>query len=130
MVCGGCRQLLSYPRNATYVQCASCQTINLVLEAHQVGNVKCGRCSVLLMYPYGAPSVRCSSCCFITKIGVSKHLIYTAVYCFYDNTLLSVPFPFVSTFMSAFIIIVISRSKERMEKDFWLSQDFSLHYGL
>lgn len=32
MVCGNCRQLLSYPRGAIYVQCACCQTINLVLE--------------------------------------------------------------------------------------------------
>ncbi|KAK3016440.1 hypothetical protein RJ639_007795, partial [Escallonia herrerae] len=70
MVCGSCRQLLSYPRGARYVQCSCCQTVNLVLEAHQVGQVKCGSCSVLLMYPYGARSVKCSSCRFVTLVGV------------------------------------------------------------
>nr|XP_029119610.1 protein LOL2 isoform X2 [Elaeis guineensis] len=60
MVCGSCRELLSYPRSAVYVQCPC---------SHQVGNVKCGKCCMLLMYPYGAPSVRCSSCSFVTAIG-------------------------------------------------------------
>ncbi|XP_077212499.1 protein LOL2-like isoform X2 [Tasmannia lanceolata] len=69
MVCGNCHHLLSYPQGARNVQCSSCQIVNLVLEAHQVGNVKCGGCSMLLMYPYGAPSVRCSSCQFVTEIG-------------------------------------------------------------
>ncbi|XP_015164147.1 uncharacterized protein [Solanum tuberosum] len=69
MVCGGCRQLLSYPQGAKLVKCSCCQTVNLVLEAHEVGQVKCGGCAVLLMYPYGAPSVRCSSCRHMTKIG-------------------------------------------------------------
>ncbi|XP_043688251.1 protein LOL2 isoform X2 [Telopea speciosissima] len=70
MVCGSCRRLLSYPLGARYIKCSSCQTVNLVLEEHQVGQVKCGNCSVLLMYPYGAPAVRCSSCNFVTEIGV------------------------------------------------------------
>ncbi|CAN4084056.1 unnamed protein product [Withania somnifera] len=69
MVCGSCRQLLSYPQGAKLVKCSCCQTVNLVLEAHDVGQVKCGGCAVLLMYPYGAPSVRCSSCRYVTKIG-------------------------------------------------------------
>ncbi|OMO65163.1 Zinc finger, LSD1-type [Corchorus olitorius] len=71
MVCGSCRELLSYPRGTRQVKCSCCETINFVLEAHQVGLVKCGRdnCGVLLMYPYGAPSVRCSSCQFVTEIG-------------------------------------------------------------
>ncbi|XP_016559479.1 uncharacterized protein LOC107859099 isoform X2 [Capsicum annuum] len=69
MVCGSCRQLLSYPQGAKLVKCPCCQTVNLVLEAQYVGQVKCGGCAVLLMYPYGAPSVRCSSCRHMTKIG-------------------------------------------------------------
>lgn len=69
MVCGSCRQLLSYPRGAKYVKCACCQTVNYVLEEHQVGQVKCGGCAVLLMYPYGAPKVKCSSCRAVTEIG-------------------------------------------------------------
>lgn len=69
MVCGSCRQLLSYPQGAKLVKCSCCHTVNLVLEAHDVGQVKCGGCAVLLMYPYGALSVRCSSCRHMTKIG-------------------------------------------------------------
>ncbi|XP_060191361.1 uncharacterized protein LOC132621203 isoform X2 [Lycium barbarum] len=69
MVCGSCRQLLSYPQGAKLVKCSCCRTINLVLEVHDVGQVKCGGCALLLMYPYGAPSVRCSSCRHMTKIG-------------------------------------------------------------
>ncbi|MCE0481527.1 hypothetical protein HAX54_039337 [Datura stramonium] len=69
MVCGSCRQLLSYPQGAKLVKCSCCQTVNLVLEAHDVGQVKCGGCAVLLMYPYGAPAVRCSTCRHMTKIG-------------------------------------------------------------
>lgn len=34
MVCGSCRQLLSYPRGVKYVQCSCCQTVNLVLEGN------------------------------------------------------------------------------------------------
>ncbi|XP_019169280.1 PREDICTED: uncharacterized protein LOC109165108 isoform X2 [Ipomoea nil] len=69
LVCGTCRQLLSYPRGSKWVQCSACQTVNLALEGHQIGQVKCGGCTVLLMYPYGAPSVKCSSCHFVTRIG-------------------------------------------------------------
>ncbi|XP_044461069.1 protein LOL2 [Mangifera indica] len=69
MVCGSCRRLLAYPQGAKYVKCSCCQTINFVLEAHQVGQVMCTSCAVLLMYPYGAPSVRCSTCHVVTEIG-------------------------------------------------------------
>ncbi|GMH15850.1 hypothetical protein Nepgr_017691 [Nepenthes gracilis] len=58
MVCGSCRHLLSYPRGSRHVQCTCCQTVNFVLEEHEVGQVKCGNCAVLLMYPYGVQSVR------------------------------------------------------------------------
>ncbi|XP_042943370.1 protein LOL2 [Carya illinoinensis] len=68
MVCGSCRRLLKYPRGAKHVKCSCCDTVNLVLEAHEVGQVKCGSCEVLLMYPYGASSVKCSSCTFVTEI--------------------------------------------------------------
>ncbi|XP_057422096.1 protein LOL2 [Lotus japonicus] len=69
MVCGSCRRLLSYPRGAKHVKCSCCQTVNIVLEADQVGQVKCASCAVLLMYPYGASQVRCSACRFVTEIG-------------------------------------------------------------
>ncbi|ESW31382.1 hypothetical protein PHAVU_002G234100 [Phaseolus vulgaris] len=70
MVCGSCHRLLSYPRGAKHVKCSCCETVNIVLEADQVGQVECGSCAVLLMYPYGASQVRCSSCQFVTEIGV------------------------------------------------------------
>ncbi|GLT82881.1 hypothetical protein SLE2022_012120 [Rubroshorea leprosula] len=69
LVCGSCHQLLSYPQGVRHVKCSCCQTVNFVLEAHQVGVVKCGSCAILLMYPYGAPSVSCSSCHSVTEIG-------------------------------------------------------------
>lgn len=69
MVCGSCRQLLSYPRGTRQAKCSCCETVNFVLEAHQVGLVNCGSCAVLLMYPYGAPSIKCSACRFVTEIG-------------------------------------------------------------
>ncbi|KAL1201808.1 Protein LOL2 [Cardamine amara subsp. amara] len=68
MVCGSCRRLLSYLRGSKHVKCSCCQTVNLVLEAYQVGQVNCNNCKLLLMYPYGAPSVRCSSCNSVTDI--------------------------------------------------------------
>ncbi|KAE8720295.1 Protein LOL2 [Hibiscus syriacus] len=69
MVCGSCRQLLSYPRGTQQVKCSCCETVNFVLKAHQVGLVKCGSCALLLMYPFGAPSVKCSSCLCVKEIG-------------------------------------------------------------
>ncbi|KAG0448374.1 hypothetical protein HPP92_027869 [Vanilla planifolia] len=68
MVCGSCNELLSYPRGSKHIQCACCQTINFVLEAHQVGLANCGNCCLLLMYPYGAKSIRCSSCHSVTEM--------------------------------------------------------------
>lgn len=72
MVCGSCRRLLSYARGAKYVKCSCCQTVNLVLEAHQVGQVKCGGCEVLLMYQFGANAVHCASCRHVTEIVVQN----------------------------------------------------------
>ncbi|KAK1378753.1 hypothetical protein POM88_025497 [Heracleum sosnowskyi] len=72
MVCGSCRRLLSYARGAKYVKCSCCQTVNLVLEAHQVGQVKCGGCEVLLMYQFGANAVQCASCRHVTEIVVQN----------------------------------------------------------
>ncbi|KAL8103756.1 uncharacterized protein LOC141677253 isoform X2 [Apium graveolens] len=68
MVCGSCHRLLSYARGAKYVKCSCCQTVNLVLEAHQVGQVKCGGCEVLLMYQFGAKAVQCAPCRHVTEI--------------------------------------------------------------
>ncbi|CAA0837153.1 Protein LOL2 [Striga hermonthica] len=68
LVCGTCRTLCLYPRGAKWVKCPSCQEVNFVLEAHEVGQVKCGSCEVLLMYLHGAPAVQCTSCHFVTEI--------------------------------------------------------------
>jgi LSD1 subclass zinc finger protein len=78
MVCGSCRRLLSYLRGSKHVKCSSCQTVNLVLEANQVGQVNCNNCKLLLMYPYGAPAVRCSSCNSVTDISVCIHRWFCA----------------------------------------------------
>ncbi|XP_022777355.1 protein LOL2 isoform X2 [Durio zibethinus] len=32
MVCGSCRQLLSYPRGTLLAKCSCCETVNFVLE--------------------------------------------------------------------------------------------------
>ncbi|MBA0595170.1 hypothetical protein Gorai_012047 [Gossypium raimondii] len=72
MVCGSCRQLLSYPEGTRQAKCSCCETVNfstLTLSAHQVGLVRCDSCALLLMYPYGSPSVKCSSCLSVTEIG-------------------------------------------------------------
>ncbi|KAH1066064.1 hypothetical protein J1N35_031051 [Gossypium stocksii] len=71
MVCGSCRQLLSYPEGTRQAKCSCCESVNFVLEAHEVGLVRCDSCALLLMYPYGSPSVKCSSCLSVTEIGVN-----------------------------------------------------------
>ncbi|CAN1123119.1 Protein LOL2 [Linum perenne] len=69
MVCGSCQRLLSYPKGAKHVKCSCCETLNFVLQAHEIGLVNCGSCPTLLMYPHGSTSVRCSSCQSVTEIG-------------------------------------------------------------
>ncbi|CAH8378746.1 unnamed protein product [Eruca vesicaria subsp. sativa] len=75
LVCHGCRNTLLYPRGATNVRCALCNTINMVPlhppppphhhHAHvgmDMAHIVCGGCRTMLMYTRGANSVRCSCC--------------------------------------------------------------------
>ncbi|WVZ26630.1 hypothetical protein V8G54_005174 [Vigna mungo] len=63
LVCNGCRSLLLYPRGATNVCCALCNTITSVPPpGMDMSQLYCGGCRTLLMYTRGATSVRCSCC--------------------------------------------------------------------
>ncbi|XP_031500045.1 protein LOL3 [Nymphaea colorata] len=63
LVCSGCRTLLLYPRGATNVRCAMCNTITSVPPpGMDMSQLVCAGCRTLLMYPRGAASVRCSCC--------------------------------------------------------------------
>ncbi|EMS52308.1 hypothetical protein TRIUR3_17786 [Triticum urartu] len=68
LICGGCRTLLMYTRNADTVRCSCCSTVNLVRPVNNIAHVNCGRCRTTLMYPHGAPSVKCAICDYITNI--------------------------------------------------------------
>ncbi|CAN1828629.1 Protein LOL3 [Linum perenne] len=72
LMCNGCRSILLYPRGASNVCCALCNTITTVPPpANQVAHINCGNCRTTLMYPYGAPSVKCAVCNFVTNVTVS-----------------------------------------------------------
>ncbi|XP_010439582.1 PREDICTED: protein LSD1 isoform X2 [Camelina sativa] len=90
LVCHGCRNLLMYPRGASNVCCALCNTINMVPppppphshppppHAHagmDMAHIVCGGCRTMLMYTRGASSVRCS-CCQTTNLvpGLSNQV--------------------------------------------------------
>ncbi|CAN8231263.1 unnamed protein product [Cochlearia groenlandica] len=69
IVCHSCRIMLMYPRGATSVCCAICNTITPVTHPHahahppmDMAHIVCGVCRTMLMYPRGASSVRCSCC--------------------------------------------------------------------
>ncbi|KAF3787450.1 LOL2 protein [Nymphaea thermarum] len=69
LVCSGCRTLLLYPRGATNVRCAMCNTITSVPPpGMDMSQLVCAGCRTLLMYPRGAASVRCS-CCNTVNLG-------------------------------------------------------------
>lgn len=62
-MCNGCRNVLLYPRGATNVCCAICNTITPVPPpGMEMAQLVCGNCRTLLMYTRGATSVRCSCC--------------------------------------------------------------------
>ncbi|XP_010449175.1 PREDICTED: protein LSD1 isoform X1 [Camelina sativa] len=84
LVCHGCRNLLMYPRGASNVRCALCNTINMVPPPHphpppphgmDMAHIVCGGCRTMLMYTRGASSVRCS-CCQTTNLvpGLSNQV--------------------------------------------------------
>ncbi|KAK1280516.1 Protein LSD1 [Acorus gramineus] len=63
LVCAGCRRILLYPRGATNVCCAVCNTVTVIICAGvPTARLVCAGCRTLLMYTEGASSVRCSCC--------------------------------------------------------------------
>ncbi|KAE8655716.1 Protein LOL1 [Hibiscus syriacus] len=72
LVCSGCRSILLYPRRATSVRCALCNTITPT--GMEMAQLICGGCRTLLMYTRGATSVRCS-CCHTINIAPVKQVI-------------------------------------------------------
>ncbi|CAG7898014.1 unnamed protein product [Brassica rapa] len=75
LVCHGCRNTLLYPRGATNVRCALCNTVNMIPHhpsPHEsehtaragmdMAHIVCGGCRTMLMYTRGGTSVRCSCC--------------------------------------------------------------------
>ncbi|CAN1226129.1 Protein LOL3 [Linum grandiflorum] len=71
LVCSGCRSVLLYPRGASNVCCALCNTLTAEIVSSQIAHINCGNCRTTLMYPEGAPSVKCAVCHYVTNAGVS-----------------------------------------------------------
>uniref|UniRef100_A0A2P2JQQ3 Protein LSD1 isoform X2 n=2 Tax=Rhizophora mucronata TaxID=61149 RepID=A0A2P2JQQ3_RHIMU len=71
LVCNGCRSLLLYPRGASNVCCALCNTITPVPPGMEMAQLICGGCGTLLMYTRGANSVRCSCCHTVNRAPVA-----------------------------------------------------------
>lgn len=72
-MCSGCRNVLVYPRGATNVCCAICNTITSVPPPVDMAQLVCGGCRTLLMYARGASSVRCS-CCQTINLASPAHV--------------------------------------------------------
>ncbi|XP_077244615.1 protein LOL2-like [Tasmannia lanceolata] len=76
LVCGGCRNILLYPRGATNVRCAICSTITTVPPEvpSAMAELVCGGCRTLLRYTRGATTVRCSCCQTINLACAAAHV--------------------------------------------------------
>ncbi|KAM0950734.1 putative transcription factor Znf-LSD family [Dioscorea sansibarensis] len=91
LVCNGCRSVLLYPRGATNVCCAICNTITHVPPpATEMSQLYCGGCRTLLMYARGATSVRCS-CCDTINVARSSGSPVAHVNCGQCRTTLMYP---------------------------------------
>ncbi|CAN0920193.1 Protein LOL2 [Linum grandiflorum] len=77
LVCNGCRSILLYPRGASNVCCALCNTITAVPPpGMDMSQLICGGCRTLLMYTRGATSVRCSCCHTVNLAPVSNQVAH------------------------------------------------------
>ncbi|RDY07095.1 Protein LSD1, partial [Mucuna pruriens] len=91
LVCNGCRNILVYPRGATNVCCALCNTITSVPPpGMEMSQLYCGGCRTLLMYTRGATSVRCSCCQTINLVPESNQVSH--VHCANCRTILMYPY--------------------------------------
>lgn len=73
IVCHQCRLMLEYSRGAAYVQCASCQALNAVMEGTIQGgrtfNMICAVCGVSNLAPFGCRLVRCAECQTVSDVS-------------------------------------------------------------
>jgi LSD1 subclass zinc finger protein len=73
IVCHQCRLMLEYTRGASYVQCASCHSLNAVIEGTIQGgrtfNMICAVCGVSNLAPYGCRFVRCVECQTVSDVS-------------------------------------------------------------
>ncbi|CAN1828636.1 Protein LOL2 [Linum perenne] len=77
LMCNGCRSILLYPRGASNVCCALCNTITTVPPpGMDMSQLICGGCRTLLMYTRGATSVRCSCCHTVNLAPVSNQVAH------------------------------------------------------
>ncbi|CAI0546129.1 unnamed protein product, partial [Linum tenue] len=77
LMCNGCRSILLYPRGASNVCCALCNTITSVPSpGMEMAQLICGGCRTLLMYTRGATSVRCSCCHTVNLAPVSSQVAH------------------------------------------------------
>ncbi|GMI81918.1 LESION SIMULATING DISEASE 1, CHILLING SENSITIVE 4 [Hibiscus trionum] len=92
LVCSGCRSILLYPRGATNVCCALCNTITQVPPPGMgMAQLICGGCRTLLMYTRGATSVRCS-CCNTVNLATAPSNQIAHINCVHCRTTLMYPF--------------------------------------
>lgn len=72
IVCHQCRLMLEYSRGASYVQCASCHSLNAVIEGTVQGgrtfNMICAMCGVSNLAPFGCRLVRCVECQTVSDV--------------------------------------------------------------
>ncbi|KAK8988497.1 hypothetical protein V6N11_029885 [Hibiscus sabdariffa] len=91
LVCSGCRSILLYPRGATNVCCALCNTITQVPPPGMgMAQLICGGCRTLLMYTRGATSVRCS-CCNTVNLATAPSNQIAHINCGHCRTTLMYP---------------------------------------
>ncbi|KAJ4702786.1 Protein LSD1 [Melia azedarach] len=91
LLCSGCRSVLLYPRGATNVCCALCNTITPApMTGMEMAHLICGSCRTLLMYTRGATSVRCS-CCHNVNLAPAPNQV-AHVNCGHCRTTLMYPY--------------------------------------
>ncbi|KAK7281431.1 hypothetical protein RIF29_09418 [Crotalaria pallida] len=91
LVCNGCRNILLYPRGASNVCCALCNTISSVPPPGlEMSQLYCGGCRTLLMYARGASSVRCSCCHTVNLVPAPNQVSH--VHCGNCQTTLMYPY--------------------------------------
>ncbi|KAK8641643.1 hypothetical protein V6N13_011028 [Hibiscus sabdariffa] len=92
LVCSGCRSILLYPRGATNVCCALCNTVTQVPPpGMEMAQLICGGCRTLLMYTRGATSIRCS-CCNTVNLATAPSNQMAHINCGHCRTTLMYPY--------------------------------------